>query len=797
MVPFLAPILMLAGCPAPLTGTDHIKNIDSGDSGEPDDTGTPDDTGVLPGDVEGPDLLDCTAASGNGDTVALGGVALTPDGPLAGYVVYSRSSGKVTCIGPSCNIDGAEVVCTGGVISPGLIDPHNHLQYNTLPPWQVEADFDDRYQWRANDGYHDYKTAYDAIKDDYSCEIMKWAEARELLHGTTAAVGSSGSGCIDLLIRNLDENSSASHISDYDIDYSASTVTDSEDEASAASANAKLASGSLDASINHVAEGRNGSSRDEIDYMYDIGMVGPGQVFVHATDATSEQLSWMAADGTAIVWSPRSNLALYATTTPIEIADRMGVTWAIGTDWTPSGSMAPIGELTCAEQWLHGKGDPVSDVELWGKSTTDAARVVGLDGVLGQLMVGAPADIAVFDWSRTPYRTIIEGTASKVRLVVIGGEAVYGKAALVEPIANQADWCDTLDVCGDSRLLCLKHADSGDDGQTLADVQSALESALSAETMPSGYEYAGELYELFECDAAPTCDLRAVTGDDADGDGVSDASDVCPAIYDPAQWNTDGDSDGDACDDCPLNADTSDCAISTGDPDGDGFADADDNCPNVKNDDQADADGDAKGDACDACPDEANPGDTGCTATIPTVQAGAFADGTVVTIPDLVVTARGDVGFFVQDPALTENAGLYIYDLGGSDVSEGDVVTVTGAATEYYDLTELTEASAVVTGSAAVPDPIEGNACDLGAGNEAWESMLVRIEDATVTNTNPDDPKDYDEFEVDGCLRIDDLMWTDLDQPPVDTHYTSITGPYTYSFSFWKIAPRSETDLPQ
>ncbi len=797
MVPFLAPMLMLVGCPATYGGKSDGFDVDSGDTAGTDDTGDSEDSGVLPGDVAGPDLPDCTAASGNGDSVALGGVVLAPDGPVGGYVVYARSTGKVTCIGADCDLSGAEVVCTAGIVSPGLIDPHNHLQYNTLPPWQVEADFDDRYEWRGDDGYQDYKTAYNAIKDDYSCEIMKWAEARELIHGTTATVGSSGSGCIDLLIRNLDEDSSASHLSDYDINYSASTVTDSEDEASARDANADLANGSLNAAINHVAEGRNGSVQDEIDYMYDIGMVGPGQVFVHASDASSEQLSWMAADGTAIIWSPRSNLALYGTTTPIEIAQRMGVPWAIGTDWTPSGSMSPLGELKCAEEWLHGKGDPVSDVELWGKSTTDAARVVGLDGVLGQLIVGAPADIAVFDWSRTPYRTIIEGTALKVRLVVIGGEAVYGKTTLIQNIADQADWCDAVDVCGDDRMLCLKHDDSGEDGQTLADVQAALETALAAETMPSGYEYAGALYPLFECDAAPTCDLREITGDDADGDGVADASDVCPAIYDPAQWNTDGDADGDACDACPLAADTTDCAISADDPDGDGLANEEDNCPTIGNPDQVDGDGDAKGDACDGCPDEANPGDAPCTATIDAIQAGAFADGSVVTITGAVVTARGDNGFFAQDPALREFGGIYIYDLGANDVAEGDVVSVSGAVMEYYDLTELIDATAVVTGTAPVPEVIVTDACDLAAGVEAWESMLVRVDDVTVTDANPDDPDDYDEFEVNGCLRIDDLVWTDLDQPPGDTVYTSVTGPYTYSFSFWKIAPRRDSDLPQ
>jgi hypothetical protein len=39
---------------------------------------------------------------------------------------------------------------------------------------------------------------------------------------------------------------------------------------------------------------------------------------------------------------------------------------------------------------------------------------------------------------------------------------------------------------------------------------------------------------------------------DTDGDGIPDAQDNCPAIYNPAQTDTDGDGIGDLCDPCPL-----------------------------------------------------------------------------------------------------------------------------------------------------------------------------------------------------------------------------------------------------
>jgi cytosine/adenosine deaminase-related metal-dependent hydrolase len=795
-------LLVLAGCDPNITDKDG-----SGDDTGVDDTGTDTDSGTdtdtpAEGDVEGPDLPECAPQAGGGDLVALSGVVLTPDGPVAGHVVYSRASGTIACAGDDCDTAGAEVVCTEGVISPGLIDAHNHLQYNSLPPWQVGPEFEDRYEWQSDDRYDDYKTAFNVVKDDYKCEIMKWAEARELIHGTTAAVGSSGDdACIDALVRNLDEGSTASGLDSYDLDYNSSNVTDRLDASDGAGITADLASGALDAALYHVAEGKDGSVRDEIDYMSEIGMVGPGQSYVHSADATTAQLAQMAADGTGLIWSPRSNLALYGTTTPVEIADALGVPWAIGTDWTPSGSMAPLGELQCAAEWLSAKGDPISDVTLWEKATTDAARAVGADGVLGQLMAGMKADISVFTWSRTPYRGVIDAQATDVRLVVVDGQALYGLTDLVTPLNDAPDRCEALDVCGEPRSICVADGTSGDDADTLADVEATLTSAMAGISMPAGYEYAAELYDLFLCAPADSCDLSAPTGGDADGDGIADGDDLCPDVYDPNQWDEDGDGMGDSCDECPLTVET-ECEGAASDMDSDGVPNEDDNCVRDANADQADRDGDGIGDVCDACPDEPSP-DGACTTTIDAIRDLSHAshpeEGAVVTISDVVVTGvRTGAGFFVQDAGLAEYGGLYVYDFGDNTVSVGDVVTVTGTYEEYYGLTELTSPTVSVTGTAVVPDPIAVDACDVGTGGsraEALEAMLLVVEDVTVTTTNPDDPSDYDEFEVDGCLRVDDFLWDDLDQPAGFPSYVSITGVLNYSFDNAKLAPRGAEDL--
>jgi hypothetical protein len=79
-------------------------------------------------------------------------------------------------------------------------------------------------------------------------------------------------------------------------------------------------------------------------------------------------------------------------------------------------------------------------------------------------------------------------------------------------------------------------------------------------------------------------------GADRDVDGILDASDNCPDVYNPGQRDDDRDGVGNKCD-TGSNPPT--------DTDNDTVPDSSDNCPNVANSGQVDTDNDGIGDACD------------------------------------------------------------------------------------------------------------------------------------------------------------------------------------------------------
>jgi cytosine/adenosine deaminase-related metal-dependent hydrolase len=784
------------------TDTDTDTDADT-DADADADTDTDTDTDTDPGPVDwtvGPALPACTPSAGSGTLVALSGVVLTSGGPVGGHVVYDRATGTIVCAGDTCDTTDATVVCTEGVIGPALIDGHDHTQYNVLAPWQHADLYDNRYEWQRDGDYYDYREAYDAMEAANGCEIVKWAELRQIVGGAGSVVGSTDGTCVDVLARNLDETA-ASGLSGFSLEYSSSRV-EYLDDGDAAARLAELGSGATEAFLEHVAEGVFGTVRAEIDRMSELGLVGPGNVYVHATDASVEQLARMAVDGTGIVWSPRSNLDLYADTTMADVALRVGVPVVIGPDWTWSGSNTTSAELSCAWDWLRARGAPTTDRDLVDMATVDTSVLFGLQGRLGVLDPGAEADLSVWAWRDQPYRAVIEAEYEDVRLVIVDGQAKYGVPDLVAGLEEDPAWCETVVACTEDRTLCVQEAATGDDAATYADLEGVLSAALAATSMPAALDYANDLYPLWACgETRAACDLSQPTGTDGDGDGVDDVSDLCPTSYDPRQTDHDDDGLGDACDPCPLTS-AATCAHDLADIDDDGIPNEDDGCPYLGDPGNPDGDGDRKPDACDACPTVSNPGEEGCPLLIADVRDPSSplhpAEGTAVTLSNVVVTGVSSGGFFVQDPSATEFGALYVY--GDTSPSVGQLVTVSGTYEEYFGLTELTGPTVTIQGAGALPAPIVAAPCDVGTGGadaERFESMLVSVANVSVSDTNPDAPSDYDEFEVDGCLRVDDLLCAScwLDQPANGTLYSSITGPLTYSFSNTKLVPRDAADL--
>src|SRR6185295_2027047 len=100
-------------------------------------------------------------------------------------------------------------------------------------------------------------------------------------------------------------------------------------------------------------------------------------------------------------------------------------------------------------------GDQITPQMLVQMVTTHAAKALGLDAVLGSLAPGKKADVMVIGGDGcAPYDALLAATPAEVRLVLVGGVALYGDAAL-KSLGPATPGCEDLDICGQPKFVCM------------------------------------------------------------------------------------------------------------------------------------------------------------------------------------------------------------------------------------------------------------------------------------------------------------------------------------------------------
>ncbi len=184
-------------------------------------------------------------------------------------------------------------------------------------------------------------------------------------------------------------------------------------------------------------------------------------------------------------------------------------------------------------------------------------------------------------------------------------------------------------------------------------------------------------------------------------------------------------------------------------------------------------------------------GGGGGAVTVADVQAGGTCGG--FTLEGVVVTSPsydkdGKSTFFVQDPVT--GAGVAVFTKNGTYAATvGDVISLEGTASEYYDFTEVVvdDVSTIASSGTATPVPAELDAAP--SDWEPYEGQLITLTDVTATS----EPA-YGQVSTNYAgLFLDDLF-VRFDVANGDS-FGSVTGVLYYSYSEWKLEPRSESDL--
>ena len=211
--------------------------------------------------------------------------------------------------------------------------------------------------------------------------------------------------------------------------------------------------------IYHCAEGQQKSRvlRDYTDLATAEGLL-PTLIAIHCCAVDPENWTkWAPNDAGGVVWSPLSNLLLYAQTTLIDDARARGVRICLGSDWGPSGTKNLLGEMKVARIAADQFGYTLTDREIVEMVTTNPGVLLERcwHRPVGRLVEGAFADITVLSGrgTGTAWDRIVAATERDVALVVIDGAARYGYSTLMAKAAGPPTF--KMTIAGRVRAVAL------------------------------------------------------------------------------------------------------------------------------------------------------------------------------------------------------------------------------------------------------------------------------------------------------------------------------------------------------
>ena len=404
------------------------------------------------------------------DASFVGRVFLNDDG-----LVDAVTAGNATAPAGFAN---APVVDVGTAwVLPGLIDLHNHVAYNALPLW---AEPSQSTPFRHHNSWTDAPTYRSAIgwpswvlaKADPEA-LLAYVQTRALVGGTTAIQGWPAFNRPPLTVLRSIDNEKAGSTTRNLIYTSALTQTPLQ--------LARMAQ-QMDRGagfIYHCSEGQRGSVvAQEFSDAASAGCLTHTFVGIHCNAVPdADWIRWPSAAPGAIVWSPFSNVWLYGSTTNIPQARARGVSICLGSDWGPSGTKHVLAELKVARIVADAQQFALSDRELVSMVTSTAGDVLARcwSRQAGRLVPGAFGDVVVLrsTASTSVWSQILRATERDVMLVVVGGRARYGDAAIMTDAGALTS--ETLTVRGVTKRLSMPNPEDVTTAWKWRDIVSRLD----------------------------------------------------------------------------------------------------------------------------------------------------------------------------------------------------------------------------------------------------------------------------------------------------------------------------------
>jgi cytosine/adenosine deaminase-related metal-dependent hydrolase len=322
--------------------------------------------------------------------------------------IHGSSISQIVRVNPDISNNNKTILhFDGGIVFPGFINSHDHLEFNLYPNFGDKS-YSNYCEW-GKYVWNEYKADIDRVTKIPLKLRVAWGLYKNLLCGVTTVVHHGDKIEVDDSLINV--------FQDYDFLHSVGFEKNWRLKLNKFSRKRLV--------VIHAGEGRDEYAKKEIDKLIRWNLFGRKIVAIHGVAMTAQQ----AQAFEALIWCPVSNLFMFNETAKIGVLKEC-TPIIFGTDSTLTAGWNLWEHLRVAKE-----NSLVTDIELMEMLTITPAQIWNLNKK-GIVKEGYIADLVIAKFGNNKYG-FFDLDPENILLVLLGGEIKLYDESLADQIQKQ------------------------------------------------------------------------------------------------------------------------------------------------------------------------------------------------------------------------------------------------------------------------------------------------------------------------------------------------------------------------